>query len=111
MGEPEVHYTTIYRRFRFWEDNKLFERLFESTVLRLHTSGLLDTSIIHGDGTTTAAKKGGDNLGYSGHKHMKGDKVVVFCDRNCNVIAPLITAPGNRNECPLLPEAIGSLKK
>jgi len=28
----------------------------------------LDTSVIHGDGTTTSAKKGGDNIGYSGHK-------------------------------------------
>ena len=26
------------------------------------------------------AKKGGDNLGYSGHKHLKGDKAVAFCD-------------------------------
>jgi len=41
-------------------------------------------------GTTTAAK-GGDNLGFSGHKHFKGDKVVAFCDhRHCNVIALLL---------------------
>jgi hypothetical protein len=52
--------------------------------------------IVHGDGTTTAAKKGGDNIGFSGHKKMKGDKVVAFCDRNCNVIAPFVSAPGNR---------------
>jgi hypothetical protein len=52
------------------------------------------------------AKKGGDNLGFSGHKHMKGDKVVAFCDRNCNVIAPFVPAPGNRNESPLLREAL-----
>lgn len=37
---------------------------------------------------------------------MKGDKVVAFCDRNCNVIAPFISAPGNRNESPLLLEAL-----
>ena len=29
---------------------------------------------------------------------MKGDKVVAFCDRQCNVIAPFVAAPGNRNE-------------
>ena len=36
---------------------------------------------------------------------MKGDKVVAFCDRRCNVIAPFVVAPGNRNEAPLLREA------
>jgi len=64
------------------------------------------TSVIHGDGTTTAAKKGGDNIGFSGHKKVKGDKVVAFCDRNCNIIAPFISAPGNHNESPLLREAL-----
>lgn len=61
--------------------------------------------------TTTAAKKGGDNLGYSGHKHLKGDKTVAFCDRNCNVLAPLVAAPGNRNESPLLRKALPSLTR
>ena len=41
---------------------------------------------------------------------MKGDKVVALCDRSCNVIAPMIFAPGNRNESPLLQEAIEPLK-
>ena len=36
------------------------------------------------------------------HKRIKGDKVVVVCDRNMNVIAPFIEAPGNRNEAILL---------
>ena len=54
--------------------------------------------LLHGDGTNHAAKKGGDNLGFNAHKRIKGDKVVVVCDRNVNVIAPFIEAPGNRNE-------------
>ena len=83
-----------------------FDAIFEGTVLTLHQANLLDVSIIHGDGTTTAAKKGGDNIGFNGHKKVKGDKVVAFCDRNCNVIAPFISAPGNRNESPLLREAL-----
>jgi len=75
-------------------------------VFKLHQTGLLDTSIIHGDGTTTAAKKGGDNIEFNGHKKMKGDKVVAFCDRNCNAIAPFVAAPGNCSESPLLREAL-----
>ena len=55
---------------------------------------------------TTSAKKGGDNIGFSGHKKVKGDKIVAFCDRNCNVIAPFVSAPGNRNKSPLLREAL-----
>ena len=41
---------------------------------------------------------------------MKGDKVVAICDRNCNVIAPMVFAPGNKNESPLIREAMGPLK-
>jgi hypothetical protein len=62
-------------------DNGCIDAIFAGSVSRLHRDGLLDTTVIHGDGTTTAAKKGGDNLGFSGHKKVKGDKVVAFCDR------------------------------
>ncbi|WP_262560965.1 hypothetical protein [Acaryochloris sp. CCMEE 5410] len=45
---------------------------------------------------------------------MKGDKVVAFCDgrrptfghRNCNIISPFVSAPGNRNESPLFKTAL-----
>ncbi|MDP4724855.1 MAG: transposase [Alphaproteobacteria bacterium] len=66
--------------------------------------------MIHGDGTTTMAKKGGDCLGFSGHKHMKSEKVVAFTDRNCYVLSPMIIAPGNRHEGPLFEKAFESLK-
>jgi hypothetical protein len=75
-------------------------------VLTLHRADLFDVSVIHDDGTPTAAKKGGDNIGFNGHKKIKGDKVVAFCDRNCNVIAPFISSPGNYNESPLLRGAL-----
>jgi hypothetical protein len=78
--------------------------VFTASVGTPHRAGLLDTRIVHGDGTTTAAKKGGDNIGFNGHKKMKGDKAVAFFDRNCNVIAPFVSAPGNGNESPLLRE-------
>ncbi|MFP3616568.1 transposase, partial [Paraburkholderia sp. SIMBA_050] len=52
-----------------------------------------------------------DNLGYSGHKHFKGNKVVALCVRHCNVIAPFVTAAGNRNESPLLRDALPRLSQ
>jgi transposase len=105
-GVPEIHYSRIYRAFRHFEAQGCFDAIFAGTVSLLKEDEKLDISIIHGDGTTTAAKKGGDNLGFNGHKQMKGDKVVAFCDRNCNVVAPFIAAAGNRNESPLLREAL-----
>src|SRR5215471_11737634 len=87
------------------------DAIFTSSVVQLHRDNLLDITVLHGDGTTTAAKKGGDNIGFSGHKKMKGDKVVAFCDRQCNVIAPLVAAPGNRNESLLLPKALPAVTR
>jgi transposase len=110
-GRPEIHYTRIYRAMRRWLADGCMDTLFAGSVSRLHHDKLLDLTVIHGDGTTTAAKKGGDNLGYSGHKHLKGDKVVALCDRHCNVIAPFITAAGNRNESPLLRDALPRLSQ
>ncbi|WOJ91662.1 transposase (plasmid) [Methylocapsa polymorpha] len=105
-GRPEIHYSRIYSAFRKWQADGCFDAVFAGSVLKLHQANLLDTTVIHGDGTTTSAKKGGDNIGFSGHKKVKGDKIVAFCDRNCNVIAPFVSAPGNRNESPLLREAL-----
>ena len=49
------------------------------------------------------------NIGFNGYKKVKGDKVVTFCDRHCNVIAPFVSASGNRNESPLLRDALPQL--
>src|ERR1700692_3423867 len=110
-GRPEIHYTRIYRALRRWQADGCIDRIFADSVRKLHQDGRLDLTVIHGDGTTTAAKKGVDNLGYSGHKHLKGDKVVAFCDRDCNVISPFIAAAGNRNESPLLRDALPKLSE
>jgi transposase len=110
-GLPEIHYTRIYGAFRRWESDGCFDIIFTVVVLRLREARLLDVTIIHGDGTTTAAKKGGDNIGFNGHKKIKGDKVVAFCDRNRDVIAPFVTAPGNHNESPLLRAALPNVMR
>ena len=84
-GQPEIHHTRIYSAFRRYEAHGCFDAIFEGSVLHLHQKEYLDIGVIHGDGTTTVAKKGGDNLGFSEHKHLKGDKVIPFCDRSLDL--------------------------
>ena len=57
-GVPEIHYSNIFRIFQRWERDGCFSKIFVGSVESLFKAGLLDTSVLHGDGTTTAAKKG-----------------------------------------------------
>lgn len=110
-GKPEIHYTRIFRIYQRWVKDKSLERVFENTVSLLVQNNLVDCTILHGDGSSTTAKKGGDMLGYNGHKHFKGEKVVAIVDRNVNVISPYVRASGNQNESPLFEPALHALKK
>lgn len=57
-GKPEIHYTNIFNAFKFWIKHGCFDKIFEASVAKLFTAGMLNTSVIHGDGTCTSAKKG-----------------------------------------------------
>jgi len=57
-GTPEIHYTRIFRTFQRWHKDGCFEKLFVGSVQQLFANRLLDTDVVHGDGSTTAAKKG-----------------------------------------------------
>jgi hypothetical protein len=70
-GLLEIHYTRIYRIWwRGW-DNGCMEPFFVGSVSRPHRDNRLGMAVIHGGGSATAAKKG-------------GDKVAAFFDRHCN---------------------------
>jgi hypothetical protein len=58
--------TPIYSTWRRWEADGCIEAIFTGSVMQLQEDELLDVTVIHGDGTTTAAKKGGDNIGFNG---------------------------------------------
>ncbi len=109
-AEPEIHYTRIFRKYNRWANDGSLEKIFAGSVLELAKKNLLDWSVLHGDGSTHGAKKGGDNLGYSGHKHFQGEKVIAIVDRNVNILSPLTIAPGNRHESPLFAPAFDHLK-
>jgi len=52
--------------------------MFESSVALLAQNKMLDTSILHGDGTTTAAKKGATILATADTNTSKGIKSLPF---------------------------------
>ena len=110
-GKPAIHYTTVYKVFARWADDGSLEYAFIASVGHLSDQKHLDLSVLHGDGTNTVAKKGGDGLGYSGYKHQKGDKVMAITDNNGYVVSPLPIAPVNEADMVLLPEGLKALKR
>ena len=110
-GNPEIHYTTVYKVFAKWADDGSLEHAFIASVEHLADHKQLDLSVLHGDGTNTVAKKGGDGIGYSGYKHQKGEKVIAIIDNHGYVLAPLPVAPVNEADTVLLPEGLKALKR
>jgi len=58
QGQPAIHYTTIYKVFARWADDGSLWQAFVASVRHVAVEQHLDTSILHGDGTNTVAKKG-----------------------------------------------------
>jgi hypothetical protein len=108
---PLYDYTTVYKVFARWSDDGSLEEAFIASVAHLSEHNQLDLSVLHGDGTNTVAKKGGDGIGYSGHKHQQGEKVIAIIDNNGYVLAPLPVAPVNEADTVLLPEGLKALKR
>jgi hypothetical protein len=57
------------------------------------------------------AKKGGDGLGSSGHKHQKGETVLALIDNHGYVLAPLPVAPVNAADTVLWPAGLQGLTR
>jgi len=110
-GKAEIHYTTVYKVFAKWADDGSLEHAFIASVGHLSDHHRLDLNVLHGDGTNTVAKKGGDGIGYSGYKHQKGEKVIAIIDNHGYVLSPLPVAPVNEADMVLLPDALRVLKR
>jgi hypothetical protein len=81
-GNPAIHDTTVYKVFATGADDGSLEHAFIASVGHLADHKQLDLRVLHGDGTNTVAKTGGDGLGSSGHKHQTGEKVIAIIDNN-----------------------------
>src|SRR5215475_9499275 len=61
-GKSAIHYTTVYKVFAKWADDGSLWQAFLASVRHLAAEKQLDTSVLHGDGTNTVAKKGAMGL-------------------------------------------------
>lgn len=57
-GKPEIHYTRLHRTFKRWSMMGVFDQFLIHSIKHLNNNDMLDMSVLHGDGTTTPAKKG-----------------------------------------------------
>jgi transposase len=73
-GKPAIHYTTVYKVFAKWADDGSLWHAFVASVRHLATEKHLDTSVLHGDGTNTVAKKGAMGLATRATKIRRGRK-------------------------------------
>jgi transposase len=56
--QPAIHYTTVYKVFAKWADDRSLQQAFMASVAHLSDEKKLDLRVLHGDGTNTVAKKG-----------------------------------------------------
>jgi transposase len=71
-GKPVIHYTTVYKVFAKWADDGSLWQAFVASVRHLATEKHLDLRVLHGDGTTTVAKKGAMVLATQATSMRKG---------------------------------------
>src|SRR6195256_219052 len=54
----ELHDTNVYKWHNRWSKDGSYQVLFAASILHLHHTDQLDTSVLHGDGSNTVVKKG-----------------------------------------------------
>lgn len=55
----ELSWSKVYSRHNRWSKDGSYRKLFEASVINLVDTDQLDLSTLHGDGSNTVAKKGG----------------------------------------------------
>jgi transposase len=74
QGKAAMHYTGVYKVFARWADDGSLWQAFLASVRHLAVEQHLDTSVLHGDGTNTVAKKGAMGLGTRATSPRRGRK-------------------------------------
>jgi hypothetical protein len=74
QGKPAIHDTTVYKVFARWADDGALWHAFVASGRPLATENHLDTSVLHGDGSNTVAKKGARALASQGTNSRRGKR-------------------------------------
>ena len=53
-----LHDTNVYKWHNRWSKDGSYQTLFQASIIQLHHTDQLDTSVLHGDGSNTVVKKG-----------------------------------------------------
>lgn len=77
-GQPEIHYSNIWRKWDQWVTNQSIREVFDRSVRCLNEKGRLDLSVLNGDGSNIVAKKGGNPSAIAGTNIRKGIKFFLF---------------------------------
>src|SRR5216684_540589 len=86
QGKPAIHYTTVYKVFAKWADDGSLWQAFVASIRHLVAEQHLDTSVLHGDGTNTVAKKGGMALATRGtntrraRRSLPSSTIMALCE-------------------------------
>ena len=61
-NRKELHDTNVYKWHNRWSKDGSYHALLAASVMHLHHTDQLDTSVLHGDGSHTVGKKGAKAL-------------------------------------------------
>ena len=109
-GKPAIHYTSVYKVFA---DGPITGH---SGRRSSRACGIWRPRNTSTPGCSMATdqhrgQKRGDGIGYSGHKHQKGEKVISIIDNHGYVLAPVPVAPVNETDMVLFPQGLNALKQ
>jgi transposase len=106
-----LHYTSVFRWFRRWANDGSLKRVFVESVRRLHQHGRLDLSVLHGDGTHTIAKKGGEAVADTGYKKLTGSKTLGVIDNVGNMLGTMDVEAANMPDIVLLADTLDDVRE
>jgi transposase len=105
-----MHSTSVFRWFRRWVRDGSLKTAFIERVRRLHQHQRLDLSVLHGDGTNTIAKKGGEAVAYTGHKRHTGSTTLGVIDNAGNVLGTMAVTAASIPDIAVLSDTLDEVR-